>query len=87
MNLFSATASTPSTPIFDAAGNDSLHNAQEWQKNRTTLKNYIDRRSAEAQQATLDYQNVLNRYNNAFEVMAKLQEKLDTLLKAQLRNV
>lgn len=87
MSLFSATASTPSTRIFDAAGNDSAHNAQEWQKNRTTLKNYIDRRSAEAQQATLDYQNVLNRYNNAFEVMAKLQEKLDTLLKAQLRNV
>lgn len=87
MSFFNATASTPSTPIFDAAGLDSLHNAQQWQKNRTTLKNYIDRRSAEAQQATLDYQNVLNRYNNAFEVMAKLQEKLDTLLKAQLRNV
>jgi hypothetical protein len=87
MSLFSATAGTPSQRIFDATGGDSLHSATEWQKNRTNLKNYIDRRSAEAQQATLDYQNMLNRYNNAFEVMAKLQEKLDALLKAQLRNV
>lgn len=87
MNLFNATNSKAGTPIFINSGNDSYHSAVEWQTNRTALKNYIDRRSAEAQQATLDYQNVLNRFNNAYEVMAKLQEKLDTLLKAQLRNL
>ncbi|MBL9207653.1 MAG: hypothetical protein JNN01_21405 [Opitutaceae bacterium] len=87
MNMFSAMASTSGNSIFDTTGQDALHTATEWQGNRTNLKNYIDRRSAEAQQATLDYQNVLNRFNNAFEVMAKLQEKFDTLLKAQLRNL
>ncbi|WP_414663695.1 hypothetical protein [Horticoccus sp. 23ND18S-11] len=87
MNLFNATNSRAGTPIFGIGGNDSYHSAVDWQQNRTALKNYIDRRSAEAQQATLDYQNVLNRFNNAYEVMAKLQEKLDTLLKAQLRNL
>jgi hypothetical protein len=35
----------------------------------------------------LDYQTLLNRYNNAFEVMSKIQEKIDNLLKSQLRNV
>jgi hypothetical protein len=35
----------------------------------------------------LDYQTTLNRYNNAFEVMSKLQEKVDGLVKSQLRNV
>jgi hypothetical protein len=87
MNLFNATNSSPGQSIFSEAGSNSLHTAGDWQENRTNLKNYIDRRSAEAQQATLDYQNVLNRFNNAFEVMGKLQEKLDTLLKAQLRNM
>jgi hypothetical protein len=87
MNLFNATNGTAGKPIFSQAGNDSYHLAKEWTPNRTTLKNYIDRRSSEAQEASLDYQNVLNRFNNALEVMAKLQEKLDTLLKAQLRNL
>ena len=87
MSLFGATASPGGAPIFVRAGNDSFQNATEWQTNRTQLKNYIDRRSSEAQEATLDYQNTLNRFNNALEVMAKLQEKLDTLLKSQLRNV
>ncbi len=87
MNLFNAMHSTAGNGIFSLAGADSIHTSAEWQQNRTNLKNYIDRRSAEAQQATLDYQNTLNRFNNAFEVMAKLQEKLDTLLKAQLRNL
>lgn len=86
MNLFDAMASTAGQPLFLAGGSDSLHAHNEWQTNRTNLKNYIDRRSAEAQQATLDYQNTLNRFNNAYETMSKLQEKLDTLLKAQLHN-
>lgn len=66
---------------------DSIHGKANWGAARTALKNYIDRRSSEAQQATLDYQNVLNRYNGAYETMAKLQEKLDNLLKGQLRNL
>jgi len=87
MSLFNATHSRAGDPIFRLSGEDNWHGATEWQANRTYLKNYIDRRSAEAQEATLDYQNTLNRFNNAFEVMAKLQEKLDTLLKGQLRNI
>ena len=57
-----------------------------WQESRTNLKNHIDRKSAQSQQAMLDYQTVLNRFNNAFEVMSKIQEKVDSLLKSQLRN-
>jgi hypothetical protein len=87
MNFFNAVHSTAGSPIFSLAGADSIHVSREWETNRVNLKNYIDRRSAEAQQATLDYQNTLNRFNNAFEIMAKLQEKLDTLLKAQVRNL
>lgn len=87
ISLFNATNSVAGDPIFTRPSADNLHNATEWQTNRTNLKNYIDRRSSEAQEATLDYQNVLNRFNNALEVMAKLQEKLDGLLKGQLRNL
>jgi hypothetical protein len=86
LNLFNATNSTAGKPFLNTTENDAYHNSEEWTQNRVSLKNYIDRRSAEAQEATLDYQTVLNRFNNAFEVMAKLQEKLDTLLKAQIRN-
>ncbi len=86
MGLFNAQHSKANDTIFSNTGFDILHSSAEWQQNRVKLKNYIDRRSSEAQQATLDYQNTLNRFNNAFEIMAKLQEKLDTLLKAQLRN-
>lgn len=88
LSLFNAVASTNGVSMFERAGGtgDSKHNKIEWGAARTVLKNYIDRRSSEAQQATLDYQNVLNRYNGAYETMAKLQEKLDNLLKGQLRN-
>ena len=71
---------------FDRAGGDDRHNFSQWEANRTRLKNFIDRRSADAQDATLDYQTILNRFNNSYEVMAKVQEKLDSLIKAQLRN-
>ena len=87
MSLFNATASNAGASMFERAGPDSYHNKKDWGSVRATLKNYIDRRSSEAQQATLDYQNVLNRYNGAYETMAKLQEKLDNLLKGQLRNL
>jgi hypothetical protein len=72
--------------LYGEDSDDDLHDYVEWQVARTNLKNYIDRRSADAQSATLDYQTVLNRYNTAYEIMAKLQEKLDSLIKTQLRN-
>ncbi len=87
LDLHEAMTSTTSSQLFNSAGSDDTHNYVEWEENRTRLKNYIDRRSADAQNATLDYQQVLNRFNNAYEVMAKLQEKLDNLLKGQLRNL
>ncbi len=93
LSLFNAVASKEGASMFErwAGGalpsSDSIHGKAGWGAARTALKNYIDRRSSEAQQATLDYQNVLNRYNGAYETMAKLQEKLDNLLKGQLRNL
>lgn len=86
MDLFEARASTAGKPLFDSTGYDDASIYSEWQNNQTSLKSYIDRKSAQAQEATLDYQQVLNRFNNAYEVMAKIQEKFDDLLKAQLRN-
>lgn len=67
-------------------GTSDSHNYSGWQANRVALKAYIDRRTSDAQSATLDYQQTLNRFNNAYEVMAKLQEKIDGLIKTQLRN-
>lgn len=87
MMLFNARASNRGDSLFDRSGNDYLHNWGEWQENRINLKNYIDRKSAQSQDMMLDYQQVLNRYNSALEVLSKLQEKLDGLLKSQLRNL
>jgi hypothetical protein len=67
-------------------GTSDSHTSSSWQKNRVALKSYIDRRTADAQSAALDLQQTTNRYNNAYEVMAKLQEKMDGLIKTQLRN-
>lgn len=85
LDYFEANVSTAGKNMF---GNlfDNYNNS-EWQSNRVSLKAYIDRRTSDAQTATLDYQQVLNRFNNAYEVMAKLQEKLDGLIKTQLRNL
>ena len=79
-------ATSEKNQLYGEDSGDDLHDYVEWQVARTNLKNYIDRRSADAQSATLDYQTVLNRYNTAYEIMAKLQEKLDSLIKTQLRN-
>ena len=87
LDLYEAQVSTPGKQMFNTNAGDDIHNYSEWQENRTNLKNYIDRKSAQSQQAMLDYQTVLNRYNNAYEVMAKLQEKIQGLLSSQLRNI
>jgi capsule polysaccharide export protein KpsE/RkpR len=67
-------------------GPSDSHVYSSWQTNRVRLKSYIDRRTADAQSASLDLQQTTNRFNNAYEVMAKLQEKMDGLIKTQLRN-
>ncbi|MDF2377656.1 MAG: hypothetical protein P1U81_15565 [Verrucomicrobiales bacterium] len=67
-------------------GPSDSHVSSSWQNNRVALKSYIDRRTADAQSASLDLQQTTNRFNNAYEVMAKLQEKMDGLIKTQLRN-
>lgn len=87
MMLFNARASVRGDSLFDRSGNDYLQNWGTWQECRINLKNYIDRKSAQSQDMMLDYQQVLNRYNSALEVLSKLQEKLDGLLKSQLRNL
>ncbi|HSJ04148.1 MAG: hypothetical protein ACAI34_03195 [Verrucomicrobium sp.] len=94
MNLFNAQASTAGSSIFDRTTNNTAqgdvansHKWGSWQTNRANLKNYIDRKSAQSQDLMLDYQQVLNRYNSSLEVLSKLQEKLDALMKSQLRNL
>ena len=58
----------------------------EWKTAQTKIQNYIDQQSSAAQQATLDYQQTLNRYNGAFEAMSKLQDKLDNVQKSVMNN-
>lgn len=88
MNIFYATnAKQGTTYLVDRTGADTIHNFGDWQNNRSMLKTYIDLKSTQSQDAMLDYQTTLNRYNNAYEVMSKLQEKMDGLVKSQLRNV
>jgi hypothetical protein len=89
LSLFNATHSTTGKPFLtwdNATSRDQIYNKAEWEGIRVDIKNYIDRRSSEAQQATMDYQTTLGRYNSAYEIMGKLQEKLDNLVKNQLRN-
>lgn len=87
MMLFNSRASVRGDSLFDRDGNDYLQNWGTWQECRINLKNYIDRKSAQSQDMMLDYQQVLNRYNSSLEVLSKLQEKMDSLLKSQLRNL
>lgn len=87
MDFWEARSSKAGTQLLDGGGTDDQHNFTDWQKNRSQVKNYIDQKSTQSQDAMLDYQTVLNRYNGAYEVMSKLQEKLDGLVKSQLRNV
>lgn len=90
LSLFNATHSTTGKPFLtwdSTTTRDQNYNKDEWEAVRVDIKNYIDRRSSEAQQATMDYQTTLNRYNSAYEIMGKLQEKLDNLVKNQLRNL
>ena len=86
-NATHATAGNPFLPWDDPTTRDQMYSSMEWETIRVSFKNYIDRRSSEAQQATLDYQSTLNRYNSAYEIMGKMQEKLDNLVKSQLRNI
>lgn len=87
MDFFEATNSKKGTPIFDSTNDDDIHNYNEWGKNNSTLKTYIDLKNTQSQNAMLDYQTTLNRYNNAYDVMSKLQEKLQGLVTNQLRNI
>lgn len=87
MDLWEARTANSGSMIFDTNANDDTHNYAEWQTNRSALKTYIDQKSTQSQDAMLDYQTVLNRFNNAYEIMSKLQEKMDGLVKSQLRNV
>ncbi len=87
MDYWEARTATVGTTIYDTTGTDDIHNYGQWQTNRSALKTYIDQKSTQSQDAMLDYQTTLNRFNNAYEIMSKLQEKLDGLVKNQLRNV
>ncbi len=87
MDFFEATNSKKGDRMYDGNGNDDSHNYGEWGSSRSSLKSYIDRKSTQSQDAMLDYQTTLNRFNQAYEVMSKLQEKMDGLVKSQLRNV
>ncbi len=87
MDFFEATNAKQGTMIYDASGSDDQHNYAQWGASRSALKSYIDRKSTQSQDAMLEYQTLLNRFNQAYEVMSKIQEKMDGLVKGQLRNV
>lgn len=87
MDFFEATNARRGEMIFDTNDNDDAHRYSEWGANRSALKSYIDRKSTQSQDAMLEYQTLLNRFNQAYEVMSKIQEKMDGLVKGQLRNV
>ncbi|MBB5031244.1 hypothetical protein [Prosthecobacter vanneervenii] len=87
MDFFEATNAKKGQVIYDNTGNDDLHNYSNWGASRSALKSYIDQKSTQSQDAMLDYQTTLNRFNQAYEVMSKIQEKMDGLIKGQLRNV
>ncbi|MBB5037709.1 hypothetical protein [Prosthecobacter dejongeii] len=87
MDFFEATNAKKGLTIFENNGNDDQANYTEWGSSRSSLKSYIDRKSTQSQDAMLDYQTTLNRFNQAYEVMSKIQEKMDGLVKSQLRNV
>jgi hypothetical protein len=87
MDLWEARVSKSGEQILETGGSDDKHNYTEWSTNRSRVKTYIDLKSTQSQDAMLDYQTTLNRFNNAYEIMSKLQEKMDGLVKSQLRNV
>jgi len=87
MDFFEATNTRKGDTMLDNQGNDDLNNYSNWGSSRSSLKAYIDRKSTQSQDAMLDYQTTLNRFNQAYEVMSKIQEKMDGLIKGQLRNV
>lgn len=87
MDFFEATNAKQGTVIYNNNGGDDQHRFSEWGASRSALKSYIDRKSTQSQDAMLDYQTTLNRFNQAYEVMSKIQEKMDGLVKGQLRNV
>ncbi|MBV8969787.1 MAG: hypothetical protein JO331_12125 [Verrucomicrobia bacterium] len=63
----------------------SMDNGQ-FQKARVGLQNYIDRRTADAQSAMVDYQNTLNTFNNNYNTMSQLQQTLEQVITQQLKN-
>ena len=87
MDFFEATNAKKGSMLYDNNGNDDQQNYVEWGSSRSSLKAYIDRKSTQSQDAMLDYQTTLNRFNQAYEVLSKIQEKMDGLVKSQLRNV
>ncbi len=87
LSLFSATHSVAGKPLVSGADVTSAEmDLTEWKTAQTKIQNYIDQQSSAAQQATLDYQQTLNRYNGAFEAMSKLQDKLDNVQKSVMNN-
>ncbi|GAA5149675.1 hypothetical protein GCM10023213_47700 [Prosthecobacter algae] len=87
MDFFEATNAKKGSMLYENNGNDDQQNYSEWGSSRSSLKAYIDRKSTQSQDAMLDYQTTLNRFNQAYEVLSKIQEKMDGLVKSQIRNV
>ena len=99
LNMFVAIASKAGSVMFNTVGanpttgdpssgqNPYYFNYSLWTSNRVALKNYTDNLNSQAQNAMLDYQQTLNNYNNAYDVMGKLQDKFNTMFQAQLPHI
>jgi hypothetical protein len=98
LNMFIAIVSTEGSTLFQSdfanssTGDASsgvtpfYFNYSEWQANQVALKNYTDNLNSQAQNAMLDYQQTLNNYNQAYQVMGQIQNSFNTMFQSQLQN-
>ena len=61
----------------DNTGNDYLHNQAEWDKNIEILKAHIDTLNSSSQMDMIRLQSLMNKRNQAFEMMTNSISKLN----------
>lgn len=60
----------------DNTGNDKRHNGKEWDININNLKTYIDTLNSDSQMDMVRMQSLMNKRNQAFELMTNSVSKL-----------
>lgn len=60
----------------DKTGNDYKHNSKEWDTNINNLKTHIDTLNSDSQMDMIRMQSLMNKRNQAFELMTNSVSKL-----------